>query len=190
MGRNNGEFSAGQGPNYFGNGIMSSPYSGGASWKQHAIGHGIVPSTEPGNKWGPRVALVPVSQLMRYREFDRASDEYSHGSKSTQTIADLTNEFRTHGVSALREPLYLSYDHKEKWGYLGEGNHRLAAAVAAGITHLPVKVNVSSGKYGNSNKEQGIGAPLHMDNRLYEQWCGFVPDEAHPGNFMEFEGAK
>jgi hypothetical protein len=84
----------------------------------------------------------------------------------------------------ITNPIILDYDHKHKWGSIGEGNHRLAAAREEGASHVPVRV------YGRSheedNKEEGVGAPLH----LATQWksgigSDYVPPDIHPHHFEE-----
>lgn len=143
-------------------------------------------SKEPGARWGHNVALVPVAQLAKYREFDRtATPKFADSESIIESIAD---DLRKGGVNALQSPISMGYDHKNKWGYVAEGNHRIAAAVRAGITHLPVQL------WGNNSnlsdwKKEGVGAPLHLDNRMVEP-DGYFPSDLHPGNFKEFEGAR
>lgn len=140
---------------------------------------------EPGAHWSKFAALIPVSQLVKYREFDRnTTPKYSH-EDSQKTIESLTNELKAGGVHALRSPLNMTYDHKNHWAYLGEGNHRLVAAIRAGITHLPVHISKEGYGMFDDRKAQRVGAPLHLDNRLVEKG-GYMPARLHPGNFMEF----
>jgi ParB-like chromosome segregation protein Spo0J len=81
----------------------------------------------------------------------------------------------------------MKYDHKTKWGVLVEGNHRLAAALKAGVTHLPVAV--TTGADLSDRKRKLVGAPLHIDNRIVEKG-GWMPSDVHPGNFKQFEGSR
>ncbi len=161
-------------------------------WSKYALAERrtVEASKEPGGKWGFQVALVPVSQLAKYREFDRTKAPYGYAD-SNETISSIADDLRKGGTGALRSPISISYDHKNKWGYIAEGNHRVAAAIQAGVSHLPVQIG------GNSNagllddlKAKGVGAPLHLDTRLVEGDTGYFPSYQHPGNFKEFEGAR
>jgi len=182
MSRNN-EFETGSGPVYTGPGVASL-----GGWQTHSISHnGSLTGSEPGMKWDRYTALVPVSTLSKYMDFDRAGSE-GYGRGSADTINSIAEDLRKGGVNALREPLTINYDHNLKWGYLGEGNHRLAAAIQAGITHLPIRIDARS--YAERKKDEGRGAPLHMDNRLHEEQTDYWPANVHPGNFLEFEGAR
>jgi len=156
-------------------------------WMKHAIGdNGSITGEEPGAKWNRFTALVPVHQLAHYQEFNRAgSDGFS---SSKKTIEDITNDLVSKGVNGIREPLHITYDHDAKWGVLVEGNHRLAAALRAGVSHLPVIIHGRADHW--ANKKNGIGHPLHMDTRLHEIDTGYHPSVIHPGNFQEFEGSR
>jgi hypothetical protein len=183
MTRNTDDFQAGSGPVYTGK-TGVAPVGG---WGTHSISHnGSLTGSEPGMKWDRYTALVPVNTLAKYRDFDRAGSEGF--STSPDTINRIADELRKGGVGAIREPLIISYDHNLKWGYLGEGNHRLAAAIQAGITHLPVQIHTRSS--AEQKRRQRRGAFLHMDNRLHEEKTDYWPANVHPGNFLEFEGAR
>jgi hypothetical protein len=122
---------------------------------------------------------------MQYREYDRAGDERQN--TSAQRIDSIAKDLREGGVNALREPLEIQYDHKMDWGVLVEGNHRLAAAQKAGITHLPVAIT-RGGDHWDKMKNR-IGAPLNVDRRIVDK-SGYMPATIHPGNFQQFEGAR
>lgn len=190
MGRTNADFGQGADrPVYNGDGL-ADPRKG-ARWRTHALTEREQTEdvkSEPGAAWGNNVALIPVHQIARYREFDR---EGRHGhDDSTENIANITEDLKKGGVAALREPVTLLYNHKEKWGYLGEGHHRVAAAIKAGLTHIPVQIGRGWGDV-KDNKQMGRGAPLHLDNRVVEPGNGgYYPAYMHPGNFQEFEGAR
>lgn len=186
MPRNNGDFqSQAQGPEYFGKEGLAEP----GRWHIHALGERAEGenANEPGAQWGKWTALVPVQTLLNYREYDRTTPKQAYPD-SESNIESIANDLRTGGPQALKEVLHISYDHDNKWAYLGEGNHRLAAAIRAGVTHLPVMVHRKSDL--SHLKEQGVGAPLHLDNRLVEKGRGYFPSVIHPGNFMEFQGAR
>lgn len=184
MGANNAEFHGGTNrPVYSGPGLAGR---GANSWRAHAIGdNNSLKGDEPGAKWGSYTALVPVHQLLPYREYDRTGNQGFSNSKDT--INDIAKDLSTHGAHGMQNAVQLNYDHDRKWGVLVEGNHRLEAAIQAGITHIPVTVLGRANHM--ANKHNGVGAPLHMDTRLNEEG-GYHPSSIHPGNFQEFEGAR
>lgn len=144
-------------------------------------------SNDPGLKWGSDVALVPVHQLLGYRALDRRG--IHNRGDSTENISAIANDLKAKGVEGMKSPLYLLYNHEQKWAYLGEGHHRLEAAVQAGISHVPVHILRASSGEISEQKSRGLGAPLHLDNRVVEIG-GYMPSYMHPGNFQEFEGAR
>jgi hypothetical protein len=155
------------------------------SWRNHALGERTDrPADEPGAQWDRHTALVPISSLAHFSEYDRTRQGLGH---SAQTIDSIAGELREGGPQAIREPLWIKYDHKNKWGVLVEGNHRLAAAIKAGVTHLPVAI--TTGADLGDRKKALVGAPLHIDNRIVEH-SGWMPSDVHPGNFKQFEGAR
>jgi hypothetical protein len=89
-----------------------------------------------------RVEWVPIEQIDRMKEADRASSDPTEAfGESRATIDGLKESIKTEGF---REPLVVQYGSRDRYAYLGEGNHRLAAAKELGLTHVPVRVN----KYG------------------------------------------
>lgn len=158
----------------------------GSGWRTHALGERQNrPEGEPGAKWDRYTALVPVSHLAGFMEYDRAGKQPTTG--SSRTIDSLTKEMSQKGSDAIREPLQISYDHRENWGVLVEGNHRLAAAMKAGVTHLPAVI--TRGADHRDNKRNQIGAPLNVDMRIVDK-SGYMPSTIHPGNFKQFEGYR
>jgi hypothetical protein len=192
MGRNNGDFVGGTDrPVYSGRGLAG--FSTGLNWETHALASSLEARNndtvrkEPGRKWGKDVALVPVHQLKRYREFDRLGRDAR--STSEEDIAAITADLRRGGVDAIREPVSLEYNHEKNWAFLGEGHHRLEAAIRAGISHIPLRIQRQARYNMESHKKAGKGAPLNLDRRIVEQ-DGYYPANMHPGNFQEFEGAR
>ena len=171
-------------PTYFGKGRAERNAGG---WRTQAIAdNGSLTGKEPGAKWSRYTALVPVHQLMRYREYDRTGAQGFSDSQSR--VNDIAKDLSTHGVNGMNESVHLTYDHARKWGVLVEGNHRLAAAIQAGVSHIPVTIHARADHF--ANKSNGVGAPLHMDTRLHEEDVDYHPSIVHPGNFQEFEGAR
>lgn len=78
------------------------------------------------------VQMVPVHEISRYA--------------SQPTTAEHAKAVGTHiAESGTMEPLILHYHPATSEAYLGEGNHRLRAAKAMGMDHVPVRVNRNTG---------------------------------------------
>ncbi len=88
---------------------------------------------------------VKTSILWNYREFDRS--EYNDKIEKYKDI--LSNE-------GFNQPLILHYSHKYKTVYLTEGNHRLLAALKAGIEYVPVRVTIDGVEKKDSHKVIGF----------------------------------
>ena len=82
--------------------------------------------------------LVPTEKLSPLREFDRAAESAGKG----QTGPDNLNKIAEHLAAGgkLNDPTAVAYYPQQKWGYLAEGNHRLALAEALGLEQLPATV--------------------------------------------------
>lgn len=170
-------------PNYEGIDGVAPP----GKWREHAIGEDETRTRKdnPGLKWDRYTAVVPISELSKFAEFDRNTQEKSSDSKDI--IDSIAEELREGGVEALRDALWIKYDPENKWGVLVEGNHRLAAAIKAGITEIPVSITTGADLADNKNKN--IGSRLDIDNRIVET-TGYMPSDVHPGNFKQFEGYR
>jgi len=127
--------------------------------------------------------MVSVHALRPLMEFDRLG-EHAH-SNSREVVNSIAADIKS--GKGITNPIMVAYDHKNKWGYIGEGNHRMAAAIQAGATHVPVTVY----RQGNlaEHKEQGIGGHLAMMTdfgRGTPQTEDYVPTNIHPGHFKQF----
>ena len=119
------------------------------------------------------VGFVDPRRLLAYREH--------HGSAhydSPKILAELSESLTSTGLTT---PLMVMYDPTERWAFLGEGNHRLAAALATFTDLVPVRVNRCSGMA--TRKAAGIGGPaIHLDQgwgtRYDPDYC---PSDLHPG---------
>lgn len=173
-------------PDYSDRGAVGT--SDGITWRSVSLAErreGI--KGEPGSKWGPDVALVPTHKLLGYREYNRLGAQNMGDSDSR--IDSIASDLRSKGAEGMREPVYLIYSHEQKWGFLGEGHHRVEAALRAGVSHVPVRVLKGSSEEVASRKKFYQGAALHLDNRVVETG-GYMPSYMHPGNFQEFEGHR
>lgn len=106
----------------------------------------------------PYVEQVPVAQLAQYREFQRTPSE------------EMIEDIRQNGV---REPLLLEYSVADHALRLTEGNTRLAAAEALGMSGVPVSVVRREGSFP---RQAGANAPVPLSGprptqRLPEQFA-------------------
>jgi hypothetical protein len=142
----------------------------------------------PGDESRSVVGMVSVSALKPLMEFDRSGRHAD--SNSAERISEIAQDI--HSGKGITNPLMIAYDHKNKWGYIGEGNHRLAAAISAGATHVPVSVYRQS-DLGNY-KKRGVGSHLAMttnftDPGSHEERTGqeYVPTNIHPQHFKQMQ---
>lgn len=100
------------------------------------------------------VELVPVSELIKFREFDRKKQPKWNKEESIRNINSLTNKFKSEGI---KEPLIIEYNHEDKKVLLIEGNHRLNVAIDLGLEYLPARVRLKKfGKYTGKNAKNAM----------------------------------
>lgn len=120
------------------------------------------------------VGMVPTHVLKNYQEYDRTDDANHPGSR--ERIEARRADLRS--GEGFHTPLMLLYDHKNHWAKLGEGNHRLAAAEAEGIPHVPTRVVRANLE---RDKAEGVGAPAtHNDPGWSRPGWDYVPSDIHP----------
>lgn len=143
---------------------FSSPFGGPQAPEEMSgyVGGGSFSSSGEGGH-GPVVGMVPVSALMAFRE--HSGNQHS---ESGQVVSGIAGELAS--GQALRNPLVLEWNHRKGLMSLGEGNHRLAAAARAGLTHVPVRV-VRAGYMDRGIPVVG-GPPADRH--------GYVPGDIHP----------
>ena len=83
------------------------------------------------------VELVPVSELVKFREFDRKKTPKYNQDNSRENINHLKFMFIKDGV---KSPLIIEYSKKDNAVLLIEGNHRLNSAFDMGMEYLPARV--------------------------------------------------
>ena len=134
------------------------------------------------------VGMVSVAALRPLMEFDRAGI-HSHGPGSKKTINKISKDIKS--GKGITSPIMVAYDHKSRWGHIGEGNHRLAAAIQSGATHVPVSVYRQPGL--DENKRERVGGHLAMTTNFtepgsYEAQTNteYVPSNIHPIHFKQF----
>ena len=100
------------------------------------------------------VELVPVSELVKFREFNRLESPKWNQEESNRNINNLKNNFMSDGV---KEPLIIEYNQEDKMVLLVEGNHRLNSAVEMGLEYLPARVRLKKyGKYKGNTKKSAM----------------------------------
>lgn len=120
------------------------------------------------------VGMVEPTRLIAYRDHDATGNAHSR-----LVVADLREALRD--GTGFTTPLMLLYDPTQRWAYLGEGNHRLAAALDERLPAVPVRVSRCSGIA--SRRRHGIGAAAHHDtsrgfgNSITPDYC---PSDLHP----------
>jgi hypothetical protein len=89
--------------------------------------------------------LVAVERLLQFRGNDLRDttkvQNLTTGEYERVPFAALVQSIRERGID---EPLLLIVGKKDRRACLGEGNHRLMAAQAAGLDYVPVRCNVQS----------------------------------------------
>jgi 8-oxo-dGTP pyrophosphatase MutT (NUDIX family) len=107
------------------------------------------------------VELVPVSELVKFREFDRKVKPKYNQDNSRDNINHLKYMFQKDGV---KEPLIIEYSANDNAVIVIEGNHRINSAIDLGMEYLPARVVLK--KYSaftpnqlkNTMKVKGVNA--------------------------------
>jgi GNAT superfamily N-acetyltransferase len=82
--------------------------------------------------------LVPTEKLSPLREFDRAAEPVGRKYTGPDNIKKLAEHMAEGGKWS--DPTGVAYYPDQQWGYLAEGNHRLALAEALGLEQIPTTV--------------------------------------------------
>lgn len=123
------------------------------------------------------VGFIDPHRLIPYREHDGTwNGTHSHSVRDT-LARDLAAE------TGFTSPLMLLYDPREHWAFLGEGNHRLAAALDQHLPLVPVRVVRCSGV--DTKRAAHIGAPArHLDLWGTQVDPGYCPSDLHPAHLL------
>lgn len=119
------------------------------------------PAERSGGVEGSVVGMVPTHVLAGLREYDRTGPEVD------ALRADLRSG---HGFE---EPVVIEYDHRAGHAVLGEGNHRVAAALAEGVHEVPARVQRRT-----VEPERARMAAHHLPDAEYSP--GYVSSALHP----------
>ena len=128
------------------------------------------------------VELVPVSELIKFREFDRKVSPKYNQDNSRDNINHLKFMFQKEGV---KSPLIIEYSAEDNAVLIIEGNHRLNSAIDLGMEYLPARIVLKKhGKYSpakikNAMKVDGIKANS----------SNYIPSDLKP-SYIGIAGAK
>ena len=119
------------------------------------------------------VELVPVSELIKFREFDRRKTPKYNQDNSRDNINHLKFMFQKEGV---KSPLIIEYSPEDNAVLLIEGNHRLNSAIDLGMEYLPARVVLK--KYSGFN-------PVKLKNTMkvsgvQADQFGYIPSNLKP----------
>jgi GNAT superfamily N-acetyltransferase len=129
------------------------------------------------------VGFMPTQFMKRYRE--HAGDW--NGAYSEEKVNSIRQDIRN-GIG-IHTPLTVHYDDKAKWGFIGEGNHRLRSADEEGTKTVPVRVVRNNSGSVADRKAKGIGAPMDLQGKFDQERSGgrvehYVPSDIHPYHFL------
>jgi hypothetical protein len=128
------------------------------------------------------VGFMPTKTVAKYR--DHNGDQHHNSRKVIDGIReDIRND------KGITNPLVVHYDHKNRWGFLGEGNHRLKAAEEEGLKTVPVRVVRGAGgrDFGHAKSTGRVGAPMEMQSKFGDNPHDpdYVPTDIHPYHFLK-----
>ena len=116
------------------------------------------------------VQLVPVSELIKFREFDRRGESAGHDDKINWLKSDMVN-------NGIKEPLSIEYSSIDNAVFLTEGNHRLNAAIELGIDYMPAKVITNRNGFSDVIKNKCMKVIGVKPNEH-----GFIPNAFKPSD--------
>lgn len=140
-----------------------------------------VKQANPNFKYAPqRTALVKTDFLKDYLEFDRTKTAKFDKDYSAQTIAKITEDLKSgKGFTDVIFAEYAIDEQGKLYLKVVEGNHRIQAAINAGITEIPVTMV----KVGEARDIKGYKA-TGLDSRIKRDWSGYLPSDASPRDVL------
>jgi hypothetical protein len=118
------------------------------------------------------VEWVPVETMKRYMHVDRTAPDMSHYTEEDWAALKQSLE------QGWTEPLMILYYSKDRTAVLGEGNHRLAAAIQLGMDSVPVRVwRMSMAGSESSYADNVVPVPGMTPNKH-----GYVPADLKPSD--------
>jgi GNAT superfamily N-acetyltransferase len=111
------------------------------------------------------VEYVPIDQLLPLREYQRNND----------VVEEMIEDIQRHGI---RNPITIRYFKDTNRAIIIEGNHRVAAARAAGLKEVPARVTIASypqKDYGHATEGGKVRGLLDPNERIFDD---YVPPSA------------
>jgi hypothetical protein len=99
------------------------------------------------------VELVPVSELLKFREFDRLQDGKFSKQESYNNIKLLEDVYKNEGITSV---LIIEYSVADNKVLLIEGNHRLNVALELGVRYLPARVVKRNSSFPSLQKKKAM----------------------------------
>lgn len=116
--------------------------------------------------------LVPVSELLKLREFDRNERPKYSLEDSNDNISKLEKALVENGVE---EPLIIEYSLEDNSVLLIEGNHRLNVAENLGFDYLPARVVLRRREFAPLQKTKALKVKGFTPDKY-----GYVPSDLKP----------
>ena len=130
------------------------------------FGKVILNFEDSGSGYFDKAELVPISELIKFREYDRRITFKWDKKYSKDAIENAKREFLEKGITDI---LIIKYSQPDKKVLLVEGNHRLVAATELGLKYLPARVYRSTSSIDNGMLVTG-----------YPEENGYVPGDLKP----------
>lgn len=99
------------------------------------------------------VELVPVSELLKFREFDRLQEGKFSKKESYDNIKLLEDVYKNEGITSV---LIIEYSLADNKVLLIEGNHRLNVALELGVRYLPARVVKRNSSFPSLQKKKAM----------------------------------
>ena len=118
------------------------------------------------------VEWVPLETIKKYMHVDRTASDMSHYTEEDWVALKQSLE------QGWTQPLMVLYYSKDNTAILGEGNHRLAAAIQLGMDSVPVRVwRVSMAGSESSYADNVVPVPGMTPDKH-----GYVPADLKPSD--------
>ena len=121
-----------------------------------------------------KVELVPVNQLLKFKQFDRYKEPKWNTKDSNLTIKSLEKSFLGEGI---KEPLIIEYSTEDNSVLLVEGNHRLQTALNMGCDYLPARVILRKLPFGKVSKTRS----MQVDGIKANEY-GYISSDLRPSD--------
>jgi len=121
-----------------------------------------------------KVELVPVNQLLKFKQFDRYKEPKWNEKDSKLTIKNLEKSFLSEGI---KEPLIIEYSQDDNSVLLVEGNHRLQTALNMGCDYLPARVILRKTIFGKVSKSRS----MQVDGIKANEY-GYISSDLRPSD--------